>query len=355
MDNIVQNKNNLQSVLSGATSIGIIASENQNIDILSAALSFHLILQDSGKSSQIVSKKDPIVEHSFIVGIDQLKKNFGGGITKNLTVSFPYVEGEIEKVSYNIEGDRLNVNLFGTEQGIKFDEKAVRYLREGSSPQVIVTVGVQNPQEIESLVQSGTQIINIDNVVNNSLFGNVVLVDPAYSSISEVVARLALELGMVVEFDVAQNLLDGISFATNNFSAPKTSPLAFEMAGALMQKGAVRKNMKETARVSQDTSLSMLNKKSAFAPQNNNFQNGMPQAPAQNQQFQNQPVQNEPFVNGASQPFAQVTQPFPMNTAQQAPQVPPVQDAPVNQIPTEDEAPSDWFMPKVFKSNKPQE
>lgn len=345
MDTLSQNKQNLQSLLTPGASVGIIASEKQNIDVLSAALSFHFILQDSGYSSQVISKKEPIVEHSFLVGIDQLKKSFGG-VTKSLVVSFPYVDGEIEKVSYNIEGDRLNVNLFGTDQGIRFEEKDVKYIRQGSSPQIVITIGVQNVSEIEGLIDAGnTKIINIDNHVANTLFGDIVLVDAQYSSLSEVVARLSMELGLQLEFDVAQNLLDGITFATTNFSSPKTSPLAFEMAGVLMQKGAVRKDMKGGRTQSQDTSLSMLNKPQPLA----SF--AKPFVP---------PVQHEPISRGSQQlpnledQQVPLSQSMDVNNVSEDTQLQDLSNG-IAPIPSEDEAPSDWFMPKVFKSNKPQE
>lgn len=381
MDNISQQKTNLQALLTENNSFGIVASEHQSIDVLAAALSLHLILQDSGKSAQVISNKEPIVEHSFLVGIDQLKKSFGG-TTKTLTVSFPYVDGEISKVSYNIEGDKLNVNLFAADQGIKFDEKDIKFIRQGSSPQVIFTIGVQNAQELEGLVDAGAKIVNIDNSVSNNQFGEIPLVDASYSSLSEIAAKLAVDLGLQVEFDVAQNLLDGISFATNNFTSLKTSPLAFEMAGVLMQKGAIRKPMKDVRAQSQDTSLSMLNKNQPkpFVQKNQPSQN-LGQAPKQNfppeqfnDAFQNMPKQNNQFND---QPQRQSAQSFQDNSFQSEPvaqpqnmsQVPQytdsVQDMPMsdintqmnpnNTIPTEDEAPSDWFVPKVFKSTKTQE
>lgn len=424
MDGISQNKQEIQLLLSEHPSVGIILSERQTTDSTAAALSLHLAFQDSGKNSQVVSLKEPIVEQSFLVGIDQISKSFSGTI-KTMTVSFPYKEGEIEKVSYNIEGDRLNVNLFAEENGISFSEKDVRYIKQGSAPTLIFTIGVNNPQELEGLVDpKGAKIVNIDNSVNNALFGDVVLVDASYSSLSEIVAKLTQELGLQVEFDVAQNMLDGIAASTNNFSSPKTSPIAFEMAGVLMSRGAVRKNVKETRPQSNDTSLQMLGKnpQSGQKPQQQKNQNRpfdsvqnkpqqqqqqnpkkyQPQQQNNNQQWNSQPTQQQqprpqeqprpveqPRQNDEPrqevrrqdvqesrpqqpQPIEEMYRPEPASMpAQPQPAQPQsFQEAPQNgvsdyqndqsngvvaQIPTEDEAPSDWFIPKVFKSNKSQD
>lgn len=398
MDSLTQAKNQIGSLIAEASSVGIVVTDRQTVDSLAAALSLHLILQDSGKNSQAISKKDPLVEHSFLVGIDQLGRNFSG-MTKTLTVSFPYHDGDIEKVSYNIEGERLNVNLFAEEQGIRFTEKDIRYIRQGSSPQLVFTIGITNLSDIEDLVDPNvSKIINIDINPQNAMPGDVVLVNPSFSSYSEVIARLAADLNLQIEFDVAQNLLDGILYATQNFTSAKTSSLAFEMAGFLMQKGAVRKNLKEGVRSSQDTSLQMLGKqggqKTGPKP---SFQN--PQKPLQNnKKFYNQPqnmqsfapLQGKPLGDTQNKPF----NPNPMNTPWQQPynqamnnqmtsqqlgneevsypkpqsQFAPaaaqsnmptpetyqMEDAQATQIPTEDEAPEDWFTPKVFKSTKNQ-
>lgn len=399
MDSFNQAKEALSALLTENTNIGIVVTEHQTIDVLAAALSLHLIFQDSGRNSQIISRKDPTVEHSFLVGIDQLKKQFGG-VTKSLTVSFPYHDGDIEKVSYNIEGDRLNVNLFAEEQGISFEEKDIKYIREGSAPQLIFTIGVSNPDELVGLVDKNSKIVNIDNTIANTLFGDVVLVDASFSSLSEVIAKFAMTNPLQVEFDVAQNLLDGIASATQNFMSPKTSPVAFEMVGVLMQKGAIRKSMKEAQR-SSDTSLSMLNKpQKSF---NQNLQNKPFAQNSQNKPFAGQKpfVKNQPFEAGQAyqdKPFEQSSQDKPFQDSQnnqsaklgsqfdqqaRQPQaqfqkqskpatMPPFEDrtpiAPApedvftpqssdvspNNIPTEDEAPSDWFVPKVFKSAKNQ-
>ena len=107
MDRILQQKQALEALLSENPSVGVVISSHQNFDVVAAGLSLQLIFQDSGKSSQVVSGKEPIVEYSALVGVDQIRKDFSG-VTKTLTVSFPYQDGEIEKVSYNIEGTGLS-------------------------------------------------------------------------------------------------------------------------------------------------------------------------------------------------------------------------------------------------------
>ncbi|MGE5042445.1 MAG: hypothetical protein ACM3IJ_06125 [Candidatus Levyibacteriota bacterium] len=367
MDIISQQKQAIEGLLAENPSVGVIVSPHQNMDVVAAGLSLQLIFQDNGKNSQIVSPKEPIVEYSSLVGVDQLVKEFSG-VTKTLTVSFPYKEGEIEKVSYNIEGDRLNVNLFGGETGITVQEKDIKYIKSGSSPSLLFVIGARDMSEIQQYVEGGARVVNIDNDVANTLYGDVALVDASYSSLSEMVAKLAFDLNLQVEFDVAQNMLDGISFATQNFSSPKTSPSAFEAAGLLLQKGAIRRNVKDIRPQTADTSLSMLGKtqpKPQMQPQKPfNQQNFPPKPFAQPQPKPQTQVEDqfdqyddyveEPQSQAAARPQPQPVQnPFAINQRQARPQDEEQSNGNVAEnIPSEDEAPSDWFVPKVFKSTK---
>ena len=68
----------------------------------------------------------------------------------------------------------------------------------------------------------------------------MVLVSTEFSSVSEQVATFLESLQLNIDVDIAQNLLSGILEATQNFQSPTTSATAFETAGMLMKKGAVR-------------------------------------------------------------------------------------------------------------------
>ncbi len=367
---LIKNQHNqVRELIDSAASIGVIIGDAQNVDSVAAALSIYLILETYGKNVQIISKKQPTVEVSNLVGIDRVADGFSG-VAKTLTISVPYREGEIEKVSYNIEGDRLNVNLFAEENGITFSERDVEYIRKGSSPDLIITVGVTNDEDIKGFVDvSNVKIINIDRNPLNTATGDVSLIDPSFSSLSEVVTSIAMDMNFPADVDAYQNLMDGIVSSTNNFTAPATSGFAFEAAGFLLQNGAKRKQI-EVTQPRRDT-----------FPKEDLFLNTNPRP--QNQPKASRPVQNFPRPQGQNQnkPFprpqagpvqtAPLATPAPMSASNnqnpnvQTPSKPfsapkemasETQDMPDEAQFTEggmgSEIPDDWFLPKVFKGSK---
>jgi hypothetical protein len=336
-------KDIILELLSGNESIGVIVGEDQSIDSVAAGLGLYLVLRNSGKNVQIISKKIPNVEVSSLFGVDQIKKSFDG-LTKILTISVPYREGEIEKVSYNIENDKLNVNLFAENSGISFSENEIDYIRKGSSPQVIVTIGVASEEELSGFVDpKSVKTIHIDRNPINPLLGDVALIDPSFSSLSEIVASLIMELSLGFDNDGFQNLMDGITHATRNFTLQTTSPFAFETAGYLLQNGAKRKDKAERSARIPDAPRNF--------PREEYFLNKKPRIQP------NQPVRNNPPKDTPTEDLNTINQPdqkFNLND--------PIHDDMQNLNMTKpsgegeaempDEIPDDWFLPKVFKGSR---
>src|SRR5438309_113175 len=104
MDNQAHTK--IKDLLSRHNQIGIIMSKNPTVDTAAAGLGLYLAISQMQKQVIAVSPTPPTVEISHLVGIDKIKSSLGmeGG---DLTVSFPYKEGEIEKVSYTLENGFL--------------------------------------------------------------------------------------------------------------------------------------------------------------------------------------------------------------------------------------------------------
>lgn len=249
MDNSIVQK--IRDELSKNDNIGIIVGKNPNIDEMAAALSLYLLLKEDKKAS-IACPTQPIVELSNLVGIDKVSSQLTGG-EGDLVVSFPYIEGEIEKVSYTLEGGFLNIIVKASKQGLTFDEKDVKYSKGGGSFSLLFIIGTPRLSDLDNLINSdkirNTKIINIDNKQENERYGDIIIVSPNSSSVSEQIADLVLSLGFRLDKDVAQNLLDGINYATQNFQSSAASPLAFEVASVLMRNGARRENISPSSTV----------------------------------------------------------------------------------------------------------
>ncbi len=241
MDN--QALQQIKDTIASSQLVSIAVSQNPTIDQMAAALSLYLNFSSQGKRVTVVSPTEPIVELSSLVGIDKVKSS-NEGTGGDLVVSFPYREGEIEKVSYTIDNGQLNIVVKAGANGLTFSEQDVLFKRGADKPDLLVTVGVQRLSDIGGLFPqdalTDVTIINIDNSSQNEGFGGMVLVSPKFSSLSEQVADLMLNLGYEVDVDESQNLLSGIINATNNFQNPNTSYLAFEIASIFMKRGAVR-------------------------------------------------------------------------------------------------------------------
>lgn len=309
---IVNQKDHLHELLDSAPSVGIVIGDNQNIDTVAASLGLYLVLQAQEKNIQVVSRKEPIVEFSNLVGIDRISQSFQGS-TKALTISVPYREGEIEKVSYNIEDDRLNVNLFAQGNGITFNEREIEYIRKGSAPSLVILFGVSNESELNGLVDLKTvKTIAIDNNPLNSVLSDISIIDLSFSSVSEIVAGIIMELALPYDIDAFQNLMDGIIFATRNFTRQDSSPFVFEAAGFLLQNGAKRESRSHTNRGRND----------------NRFPN--PRGPVSQKAQVSTPQPGEPV----------------QDQAKKLEEVEAVESSATGEIP------DDWFLPKVFKGSK---
>jgi len=243
MDNVILEK--IKDLLAKNENIGIAVGKNPGIDEMAAGLSLYLSLSQVSKSVTIVCPTEPIVEVSSLVGIDRVKKSFEGGANGDLTVSFPYREGEIEKISYTLEEGKLNILVKAGENGLSFNEKDIEYKREGAAPGLVFVVGTPRISDLGTAFEIETfkdsKVINIDYKPENQGFGDIPLLGKNASSVSELMANFISSLGLKTDVDIASNLLTGIISATDNFQSPSTSSLAFEAAALLLKKGAVRK------------------------------------------------------------------------------------------------------------------
>jgi hypothetical protein len=249
MDNLTFNK--IKEALSKYTNIAVAVPIDPTVDEMGAALALYLSLKDMGKAMSIATPNTPLVEVSALVGIDEVRTTLGE-TSGDLVVAFPYREGEIEKVSYTRDDNYLNIVVKAGEKGLNFTEADVKFSRGSKAPELLFIVGAARVSDLGKLfdpaILKDTVVVNIDNKPDNQGYGDIIMASNRFSSISEAVANLILSIGAKMDLDIAENLMLGIATATNNFADPKTSSLAFEMAGVLMRNGALRPTPNQSKR-----------------------------------------------------------------------------------------------------------
>lgn len=226
-------------------SFAICLSINYTLDTVASATSLYFGLNKIGKNATLACDKEISLSVS-LTGADKIQKNINTG-GNNLVISFPYTEGSVDKVTYNIEDDYFNLLIQPREGFPKLDPTMVKYFYTGGQVDVIITIDATNFNSLGNLYNlnkdqfQGKEIVNIDRHLTNTNFGTINLVDRHRSSTSELILALLQYLNIEIDKEIATNLYLGLVSATNNFTSYSVSDKTFETAAQLLKLGAVKK------------------------------------------------------------------------------------------------------------------
>lgn len=312
----------------------IVLPPNATADTIAAGTSLYLGLTKLGKNTSIVCSKAPA---SDLIGTDKILTAFKTN-GDNLVISFPYTEGTVDKVDYNIDGGMFNVIVYPVSGQPKLDPQKVQYSFSGGAADFIIVIDAPNLNILGPIYTDnqrefqGKTIINIDRHLVNANFGTINYVDKTSSSVSELVLKVLIGLKSELDKDIATNLYAGISAATNSFSSYSVRAETFEAAAVLMKMGAIRKQPARTGQPMQ-------------YPQQPQQPQQQPRMQQPQTQFQNPGMQRTRPIAGQGQPRMQ---------SQVANQMNPVMgtdEAIVPEQVTQQQpaTPQDWLKPKIFR------
>jgi hypothetical protein len=360
----------IPEVLAKANSGVIILPMNPTQDAVAAATSLYLGLTKLGKNVTLACSSP--VQYDLL-GVDKIQNNLSTG-GDNLVISFPFQEDSLDKVDYGFQGNFFNIIVTPRPGQPKLEPNKVKFSYTGGSLDFIITVDSPNLQSLGQLYQenqndfNGKTIINIDRHLVNDLYGVVNYVNKTSSSSSELVFRVLEAVHAEIDKDMATNLYAGLSVATNNFTSYSVNADTFEVAAALLKRGALKRPPTRGNQPSMNAAAGI-----PPAPYNAPQQPQQQQAQQQPQPQNNPPMRRQQFSHnqGGFQNQPQRTNPAPQqfnNQNQQQSQhankqftfpqasssmkeVRPIED--VERVPTEDDAnvsaPQDWLKPKIFR------
>jgi len=227
-----------------AKSIVIVIHKDPSMDTLGSSLSLYLGLLGLGKTAFVVCPDPVTVEFANFVGADKLETKMGG--KRNFVISLDYQEGSIEKVSYNIEGNKFNLVIEPRPGFEEFSKDKVHYTHAGEGADLIITIGIQKLEELGSVYEENKElfrekpIVNIDCHKDNTLYGVVNCIDANISSLTELIAVVMSFIGVKLTEDIATNLFNAIIESTDHFQNELVNARTFEVASVCMKAGAKR-------------------------------------------------------------------------------------------------------------------
>jgi hypothetical protein len=225
----------------------ILIPQNPTVDAIAASTSLYLGLTKMGKSVSLACSNNV---QSDLTASDKFK-NVIGAEGDALMISFPYVEGSIDKVDYNIQGDFFNLVITPRQGYPKLNPNQVNYSYTGGTVDFFVVIDSPTLNNLGSIYTNnqdqftGKDIINIDRHLTNAYFGTVNYVNKTISSISELILKILQTLNVQIDKDIATNLYAGIAFSTNNFTSYSTNADTFENIATLLRLGAIKKTVRK--------------------------------------------------------------------------------------------------------------
>ena len=255
MDNNQSTLPRIQEIATKCRSSVIVVPPNPSIDAIAASTSLYLALNKMGKAVSLVCSQKP---QSDLVASDKFQNVIGAG-GDSLMVSFPYTDGAIDKVDYNIQGEAFNLIVTPRPGFQKLQPNQVNFSYTGGQVDVIFVIDAPTLSSLGTIYTdnqnqfSGKDIINIDRHLTNAYFGTVNYVNKTISSISELVLSILQTLKVEIDRDMATNLYAGASVSTNNFTSYSTNADTFEHIAMLLRLGAIKKAFKRPVPVTTST------------------------------------------------------------------------------------------------------
>ena len=154
---------------------------------------------------------------------------------ESLVLSFDWTTAQLDKVSYNIEGNRFD--LLVSSHGKRINPADITYSYKGQKFDLILTVGVGNLEELRNFgveldLFNRVPSLNFDKKRENTQFAKINLISGTTDGVCYLATNTFKNAKILLPTKAAEIMLVGIREATNNFTEV-SDPATFEAAAYL--------------------------------------------------------------------------------------------------------------------------
>jgi len=181
-----------KKLIQDAKNIHILPVQNLRADSFSASVALFYALKKLNKSVNLILDKTPddlhflsqttqknsLLEDDFIISINEKK-------TKVSQVSYEKTENELKIYLKTSDGKMIK------KEDIYFENNNIKQDKLFSHTDLLITLGVKNFSEIENNFKNNfSNILNIDNQVENTEFGKINLKEMPSTMLSDIIVKL---------------------------------------------------------------------------------------------------------------------------------------------------------------------
>ncbi len=198
-----------------------------NVDSIGAALALAISLNKKNIQTKVFCPQKPDQNYSKLSGLELLSETVEAS---DLVVSVTYPLDQIEKVSYNDDGGKLNLVVETKTGAPKIENNQIAIQSGSASGDVCFMLGDESTLGDKASMVSKGNWVHISPVAAQKPWAKATLVDPD-APFCEIFTFLLPMLGLEIDIDSGKDLLIGLRVATQSFSV-NVSPETFE-AGAI--------------------------------------------------------------------------------------------------------------------------
>lgn len=232
-------KQQIVEKIKDSTNILVTVSDNPNVDELSAAIGFALMLNKLDKHATAVFSGEVPKALEFLKPQKTLEDNTLS--LRDFIISLD--KDKADKLRYKVEDDV--VRIFITPYRTKITKDDLKYEEGDFNVDLVIALGVTDQDHLDGAIKAHGRILHdatvatINAGAEASKLGSIDWHNQDASCLCEMLVSISEALkGGILDKQMSTALLSGIVFATERFSNEKTTPKLMTMAAQLMAAGA---------------------------------------------------------------------------------------------------------------------
>ncbi|HUT22355.1 MAG TPA: hypothetical protein VMX18_03020 [Candidatus Bipolaricaulota bacterium] len=245
-ENVKQSKNPL-----------ILFKKDFNADIIASSLALALWLKKTNKPVELACDDFSAPQNlNFLPWSGSIKKEIDN--PRQFIINLDVTETPVEKFSYKKDDGKLQI--FITPKAGEISKENLDCAQSAYKHDLIFTINTPDLESLGKIYENhlnffyNTPIINICNLPENELYGQLNVVNLTATSVAEILHDVFEKIDRsLIDEDIATCLLTGMIAATKSFRHEKVTPRSLGIASQLIASGAKReliiKNLYQTKTV----------------------------------------------------------------------------------------------------------